>query len=321
MSKSNQNPAEVINRLIGVSYDSARGYLIAAQTVSNRGLKALLRSYSRQRFQFVAELQDLKHRERQDESSERGTFLGGVHRGWIVIKTAMTLGPQNTEDVVFTEVVRGEKYALDQYGRVLQMELPEELRRLVERQQERIESAFNLAHRLKGRRNKRLVVRLYNREEDLAWAKQQLEEAGFEPESMQEVAFSQLVAEGLEFEEEEEVTANTVSAGALIGLTVGLILGFLAGIGVVFAPTLLTDSPLRPMEMLIVSIIAGGLAGAFIAGLFGFFIGRDVTQRDAYVYAESVPQGETLLMVESDPDNARRAARIMKQVDAATAIT
>jgi uncharacterized protein (TIGR02284 family) len=320
---STNHQEKQIRRLIGVAYDSARGYLIAAQTVNNRGLKALLRNYARQRFQFVVQLENLldQRQNAQEDAVEHGTFLGGVHRGWIVIKTAMTLGPQNIEDVVFGEVVRGEKYALDQYGRVLQTSLGEEAQQLVASQRERIEDAFNLAYRMKGRGGKRLVVRLYNGDEEVAWARRQLEEAGFEPADMQEVSFSQLVAEDLEFEEEEEVTANTVSAGALIGLGVGLVLGFLAGIGVVFAPTLLTDSPLQPMEMLLVSVVGGGFAGAFIAGLFGFFIGRDVTVRDAYVYAESVPQGQTLLMVESDPRSARRAARIMKQVDAATAIT
>jgi uncharacterized protein (TIGR02284 family) len=322
MSTNNQE-TNAINRLIGVAYDSARGYLIAAQTANNRGLKTLLRSYARQRFQFVAQLEKLleHHQDEQEDVAEHGSFLGGVHRGWIIIKTAMTLGPQNTEDVLFSEVVRGEKYALDQYDRVLQMSLNEETQQLVQNQRERIEDAFNLAYRMKGRGDKRLVVRLYNSDQDVSWARRQLEEAGFEPDSMQEVAISQLVAEELAFEEEEEVTANTVTAAALIGLAVGLILGFLAGIGVMFAPTLLTDSPLLPLETLLVSTVGGALAGAFIAGLFGFFIGRDVTVRDAYVFGESVPHGQTLLMVESDPRSARRAARIMKQVDAATAIT
>jgi uncharacterized protein (TIGR02284 family) len=320
MSTGNQNVSKEINQLIRVCYDSARGFLIASQSVSNRGLKALFRSYARQRFQFVSELQS-EADDRHDEPVEGGTFLGGVHRGWIVIKTSMTLGPQNSEDVVFTEVVRGEKYALDQYDRVLQSDLAEETRRLVENQRQQINSVYALARRMKGRGDRRLVIRLYDRDEDVAWAKQQLEEGGFEAESMQEIAFSQVVAENLAFEEEEEVTADTLSAGALIGAMVGLVLGFLAGIGVVFVPTMLTDSPLGPFETLVVSVAVGILAGGFIGGLFGTFIGRDISERDAYLYVESVSRGQTLLMVESDPRSARRAARIMKQVDAATAIT
>jgi uncharacterized protein (TIGR02284 family) len=320
MSRRNQNPVEAINPLIRICYDSARGFMIAAQTANNRGLKALFRSYARQRFQFAAQLQREAHGD-QSEPVEAGTFLGGVHRGWIVVKTAMTLGTQNSEDVVFTEVVRGEKYALDQYARVLQRELPPEISGLLGEQREQIERVYTLARRMKGRRNKRLVVRLYDRAEDVALAKEQLQAAGFGADSVEEVAFSQIVAEASEFEEEDEVTADTFSAGALIGVALGLVLGFLAGIGVVFAPTMMADSPLGPLETLVVSVVVGGLAGGFIGGLFGTFIGRDVTERDAYLYAESVSRGQTLLMVESDPSSARRAAQIMKQVTAPTAIT
>jgi uncharacterized protein (TIGR02284 family) len=322
MSRSNPNVSKGINQLIRVCYDSARGFLIASQSVSNRGLKALLRSYARQRFQFVSELKN-EVDGRQDETVEGGTFLGGVHRGWIVIKTSMTLGPLNSEDVVITEVVRGEKYALDQYDRVLQSDLGEETSRLVANQRQQIERVYTLARRMKGRGNRRLVIRLYDRHEDVTWAKQQLAEAGFKAESMQEVAFRQIVAEEPafeEFEEEEEVTADTLSAGALIGATVGLVLGFLAGIGVLFTPTMLTDSPLGPVETLVVSVAVGIFAGGFIGGLFGTLIGRDISERDSYLYAEGVTRDQTLLMVESDSRNARRAARIMKQVAAASAV-
>ena len=49
--------ATELNKLIKISRDGEDGFRVVAESVRNRGLKALFKTYAQQRSQFVSELQ------------------------------------------------------------------------------------------------------------------------------------------------------------------------------------------------------------------------------------------------------------------------
>jgi uncharacterized protein (TIGR02284 family) len=322
MNRSDQQSIHVLTKLLRLCHDSESGFNIAAQSISNRGLKALLKTYAQQRASFIRELEEAS-RELGGEPVAKGTSLANIHRGWIVIKAAMTIGYPNTENVILSEVRRGEEYALNTYRSALAEDLPDHLRAIIERQADIIRTVYTQVKRMHGIRGKQVLIRLYDHEEDLNDVKERLERTGIEPDAMHTVALDEVAQPYGAFYEasHKELTADTIGAGALIGAVLGLFLGFMASIGIVFIPEMLMGFILGVPGTLLLSIIGGGVIGAGFGALFGNFIGRGIGQEDTYLYAESVPQGKVLLLVETDIERAQPIFQIMRQADVESAIT
>jgi uncharacterized protein (TIGR02284 family) len=322
MNTTDQQSITVLNRLIRLGHDSESGFNIAAQSVSNRGLKALLKTYAQQRALFIQELEE-EVRQLDGEPVAEGSSMANMHRGWIVIKSAMAIGHPNTENVILSEVRRGEEHALSIYGSVLEGDLPDHLRDLIERQADAIRAVHRQVKRMHGIRGKQVLIRLYDHEEDLNDVRQRLEEMGVEPEAMHTVALDEVTQpyEGFHETRHKKITADTVTTGALIGATLGLFLGFMASVGILFIPQMFIGVLVGIPITLILSLLAGILIGGAFGALFGNFIGRGLGQEDVYLYAESVPRGQVLLLVETDIERSRPIFQIMRQADVASAIT
>ncbi len=93
--------------------------------------------------------------------------------------------------------------------------------------------------------------------------------------------------------------------------------GALAGIGVVHLPTLgLLHAAMAIQEMAWAEIALGTiLAGSYVGGMLGAFIGRGIDGGDADLHDESQRQGRVLLKVETEQARAARAWEIMSQVN------
>lgn len=137
---------KVLNELLERTKDGQEGYKLAAEKVQDPALKSLLSRYSQQREEFVDDLQ--KHvGKRGTQPEESASATGGVHRGWINLKAAVTKG----DDAILAEVVRGEEAAVAAYDNTLKEQLPEDVRHVVQSQRNEIQDSLTaIRERLNG---------------------------------------------------------------------------------------------------------------------------------------------------------------------------
>lgn len=118
-----------LNRLIETCMDGAEGYRTAAGRVKNSELRTLFESYSQQRHQFVADLQD-EVRRRGGQAEDAGSLAGTLHRGWIGLKSLVS---GKDDGSVIGECERGEEVAKHAYEEVLKENWPPELTNLLQK--------------------------------------------------------------------------------------------------------------------------------------------------------------------------------------------
>jgi uncharacterized protein (TIGR02284 family) len=88
------------------------------------------RRYSRQRASFAGELQD-EVRRMGGEPAEAGSVTASLHRGWMGLRAALT---GDDDGAVLAECERGEDAAVAVYKAALDVDMPANVRSLVERQ-------------------------------------------------------------------------------------------------------------------------------------------------------------------------------------------
>jgi len=307
---------QTLNQLLNLNQASEQGFRIAAESVKNRGLKALLKGYAQQRSYFAAELNDEISRLGGESRTSRN-LLGTLHRGWLIIKAAMTIGRQATEAVVLSESHRGETYAVKQYETALKRPFPPEIRTLLTRQQEAIIAACDQIQSLHGQESDRLVVRLFEDEDEVRKASEALKQAGFSGESIQTLVLNPTSRY------ENNAVLNTAveaaGAGALSGALLGSLLGLIAGVGLLFIPDVEMSLSGSVWAALALIVLVGLLIGGLFGGLFGLIIGQDATEQDSYLYANSTRKGQILMMVCAEPARVEEATAIMRQTKLAHA--
>jgi uncharacterized protein (TIGR02284 family) len=313
MAVSSSETARILNRLVRIANASERGFNLISENVKNRGLSAIFKGYAQQRGQFSRELGALV-RELGGRPAGGSGALAALHRGWINIKAAMTIGQPNTEKVVLDEASRGEGAARDAYRRALQEPLPEEMRQVVERQLREIEAVGQRIQQLRGEDGRRLVVRLFDSSADVQEAEAELAQASFSPDQFSRVPLAEavMIYEG---QAQDRTEIESAAAGAALGSLAGLLIGLIAGISTLFAPV----GPLAdmgPVESMVTTVLIGFLAGLLFGALFGAIIGVGVSQEDEFRYASSLQRGNLLLLVDAETARAEEATRIMKGVNA-----
>lgn len=313
MAGNRSETVQILNRLLRIANASERGFNLASENVKNRGLSAIFKGYAQHRGQFARTLSAMV-RDLGGRPAEGSGLLAALHRGWINIKAAMTIGQPNTERVVLDEVSRGEQAARDAYQRALQQSLPEELRAVVEQQMREIEAVGERIQELRGKDGQRLVVRLFDSAADAQVAEAELAQAGFPADRISRVPLAEavMVYEG---QGDDRTEIESAAAGGALGSLGGLLIGLVAAISTLFAPVgPLAD--LGPLMSTLTTVLVGLLAGFLIGALFGAIIGVGVAQEDEFRYASSLQLGNLLLLVNADEARAEEATQIMKGVNA-----
>jgi uncharacterized protein (TIGR02284 family) len=127
----NDTTVSVLNDLIQVCKDGHNGYQTATRCVTNTDLKALFKSYARQRTQYAAELQS-EVRRLGGQPVNRGSLAGPAGRAWTNIRSLLC---GDSEHAVFAVCERGEDSARDAYqDAVKSHDLPAHVQALLERQ-------------------------------------------------------------------------------------------------------------------------------------------------------------------------------------------
>jgi uncharacterized protein (TIGR02284 family) len=125
---------DVLNHLIAVCRDGARGFRLAADHTKSPDLKRVFDEASFQRQVFVEELVPLAERLSGDAPPD-GTPAGTLHRGWMMLKDAMA---NYDEPLILAEAIRGEREAGNAYADAVMSFLPPDVRDLVEQQYDAI---------------------------------------------------------------------------------------------------------------------------------------------------------------------------------------
>ncbi|GAA3941553.1 PA2169 family four-helix-bundle protein [Hymenobacter algoricola] len=118
--------ARIYNDLVVINKAAIKGYLEAAEAVSNPDLKAELLRYSEQRTRFAEELEAQAIAFGVEPPSEESTVEGAVtdavaamHRGWINLKSSII---DREDKVILSECENGDAAALMSYELALQSE-------------------------------------------------------------------------------------------------------------------------------------------------------------------------------------------------------
>jgi uncharacterized protein (TIGR02284 family) len=128
-----------LNRLIETCRDGESGFKLAAGAVDDLNLQHLLESYSQQRTEFAAELQNEVRRLGEDPVNA-GHITASLHRGWMDIRSAVA---GREEGPIIAECERGEDAAVKAYEEAVATPLPLDIRAVVERQFSKIKDAHD----------------------------------------------------------------------------------------------------------------------------------------------------------------------------------
>ena len=139
MEHSNSITVSTLNGLIAILEDGKLGYVNAAENVEDTRLKADFLKYSRERAQFVTELQNEINS--LGKSTDEGSGpLGAIHRAWIDFKSMVT---SNDSESVINACLTGEEAAVEKYKLALKQEqLNGDLRTIIAKQLAHIEGVM-----------------------------------------------------------------------------------------------------------------------------------------------------------------------------------
>jgi uncharacterized protein (TIGR02284 family) len=136
---SNDDVISSLNGLIQYCKDGQDGFKTAAEGIERSDLKSLFYEYSQQRSEFAGVLQGLV-RSLGGDPEDSGSVSAAMHRGWIDIKSLVT---GQDEHAILNECERGEDYAKDAYREALKLNLPANVRDVVQQQSQSVLAAHN----------------------------------------------------------------------------------------------------------------------------------------------------------------------------------
>ena len=306
------NLTHTLNRLIESCIESDKGLYSAAEYIDNRGMKLLLKTYAQQHSQFAAQLQDIV-KQMGDAPPEKRDAVAAVGRGFSDVKAAMTVQRQSRQNAVLEEALHTENRTANAYTEALKITLSEPIRQVVTRQAERIRTIQNQIKLMAGQSNQRLVIRLYNQAGEAEGVVHQLEQAGFAQDEIYVSKIDQVArVYTADRQERGRSRRQTIVAMGLAGLGFGLVLGVLLGIFQnLLAPNTVGFLPAGGVGAVIIVSVIGAVIGAIFGLIFGLLIGQDKIEEDAYLYTESLQDGDTLVVVFTDSRNKAAAERIV----------
>ena len=126
----NDDTISALNNLIETSRDGEEGFRTSAEHARDAQLKSLFANRASSCAQAVQELQQVVQAQ-GGKPAESSSISGTLHRRWVDFKSAIT----GQDDVaILNEVERGEDVAVASYKKALAMDLPSDIRNLIERQ-------------------------------------------------------------------------------------------------------------------------------------------------------------------------------------------
>lgn len=303
-SMLSSNPTiATLNQLIRLNIAAELGFETAAEHVKNRGLKLYLKGYAQQRAHVVDELH-------QELTRWGGTMhiarnpLAALHRGWIDIKAALTIGRDKEALVVLQECLRGERVALATYTQARQAALPVAVDELLQRQAAQIQQVHDQLCRMAECGDDALLVQLFERSESAQMVVAQLVAGGIDAGQIHTTPVAQVGAYACHCQRQR--LRESSSAGTVLGMLAGLLLGV-----IIVLPMLLGGGTLALVTDWVTPLLLSVLAGALGGAVFGFLIGQGITEDDAHFYQTSVQNGGMIVAVQTEKTQTGNARQIL----------
>jgi len=122
-----------LNDLIETCRDGQKGFAEAAENITRPDIKMFCLEQSRNRAQFVGQLQE-EVRQLGGDPENAGSTSAALHRAWVNLKSALGGG----DHMILAACETGEDSAVDTYEEALKSYLPTSVRTLVEQQYQNI---------------------------------------------------------------------------------------------------------------------------------------------------------------------------------------
>lgn len=129
---------DILNNLIETCRDGQNGFADAAEHISNPEIRTFCLEQSRQRANFVGELQR-EVRALGGDPENTGSTAAAMHRAWIDLKSALGGG----DHAILAACETGEDSAVEQYREALKSNLPASVESIVEQQYRSVQMAHN----------------------------------------------------------------------------------------------------------------------------------------------------------------------------------
>ncbi|MEM7133957.1 MAG: PA2169 family four-helix-bundle protein [Chloroflexota bacterium] len=294
-----------IKRLIHLNEQSERGFEAAAQHVKNRGFKIVLKTYAQQRKAFAQELSLLLNVSSGDAPAKMfrlRSLFAMLHRGWLDIRAAMTIGREAVEGMMSREALRvEEKIVAAEYQQALTLALPEVVIDLIQKQLTQLEAVVDQLALLAGKDNQRLLIQLYDSNPQVNGALRNLHQIAGPTEDVE-------IYKVQEFMERYECNCygsrmlEGTSVGAFAGMFLGIISTLLLGLVAMWGVGSPTSTTLLWLT------ISGAGFGILLGGLFGFLLSHATSEDDEYIYQKSL-QDDAVLLFATVPIGQAKATR------------
>jgi uncharacterized protein (TIGR02284 family) len=295
---------KTLRRLIAECVASEAGLNHAAEHAQQRGLKLLLKAFAQQRAVYARELQQLLAAiEAEDEPPAAPAPAGEIYRGVSDIAAAMAVPRVEREQVALREQVEAERRLLEAYAATLATTgLPKPVSAVVERQRNQVAAVYDRLEALSAEGGTILVARLFERGRQADQAIGQLRAQGVRADEIQVFDVDQLPVHAETPAVQRKSMRSTVLGGALAGGIVGGLVGLAVALYQMLMPNQALQISVDPVTM----VVSSAIFGLLIAAVFGWIIGRNKVEDDAFVYADSLVRGQKLVAVYID--EPRRAA-------------
>jgi uncharacterized protein (TIGR02284 family) len=142
----NDEVLSLLKDLIQTLEDGREGFEKAAESSEDPDVARVLIGFSEQRAQLSAQLQTLGSTYGDSAYDQGGSVVGAMHRGWINLKAALA---SRNAFAILSECERGEDHAVSEFRKALEMELPSNVREVVESQSAAIEVAHDRVKELR----------------------------------------------------------------------------------------------------------------------------------------------------------------------------
>lgn len=116
MENTNQKVIDTLNHLIAIAYDGKNGYMNAAESVKEEGIRNSFEHFSQERENYIIQLQQQVIR-LGGEAQDNGGPLGALHRTWMDMKSIFTSGDK---DAIVNACITGEETAIKEYRDALE---------------------------------------------------------------------------------------------------------------------------------------------------------------------------------------------------------
>jgi hypothetical protein len=270
----------------------------------------VLKSYAQERAQFQEQLRAFTPETAPVNVSADGNVFS---RGWASMRAWFTIRRQSRQRLLMQKAVQSDKAAIAAYEEAIRQQLSPELDRLLHEQLSALRRAESrLVSLAAPRRDEALLVRLYERPEQVTQVVSALEGAGVQRDHVYVADVGRLQPYISDAPDRERARWETMAAAAIVGALIGcaIVLPFAIALRLYF-PQLNGIIAESPTGVLIEYLVGGALVGAIFGLYFSIFIGQDIVEDDAYFYEQSLENGRVLVAVPATPTNRADVEKVL----------